>query len=56
MMLECLLSVCLFYVRSYFPRVTELSESDILGNRELRLEAVTTLTKVLTELVGIGRL
>lgn len=53
MMLECLLSVCLFYVRSYFPRVTELSESDILGNRELRLEAVTTLTKVLTELVGI---
>ena len=53
MLLECLLSVSLFYIRSYFPNIQDLSEDDIRGNRELRLEAVTTLTKILTELVGI---
>ena len=53
MMLESILSVCLFYLRSYFSNITEISPEDISGNRELRLIAVTTLNKILTELVMI---
>ena len=53
MLLECVLSICLFYTRSYFPKMSELSEEEVVGNRELRLLAVTTLNKMLTELVVI---
>ena len=53
MLLESVLSICLFYIRSYFPKMSELSPSDVLGNRELRLLSVTTMNKILTELVVI---
>ena len=53
MMLECVISVCLFYIRSYFPKMSEISPEDISSNRELRLLAVTTLNKILTELILI---
>ena len=53
MLLECVLSICLFYTRSYFPKLSDLSREEVMTNRELRLLAVTTLHKILTELVVI---
>ena len=53
MLLECVLSICLFYTRSYFPKLSDLSQEEVMSNRELRLLAVTTLHKILTELVVI---
>ena len=53
MLLECVLSVCLFYIRSYYPGLSSLSPEDISGNRELQIMAVTSLNKIISELVLI---
>ena len=53
MLLECVISVCLFYTRSYYPALSSLSPDDISGNRELQIMAVTSLNKVIAELVLI---
>merc|ERR1711892_1626452 len=53
MLLEVVLSICLYYIRSYYPSLPGLTKEEVLGNREVQLAGVITLTKVITELVVI---
>eukprot|EP00092_Neocalanus_flemingeri_P000320 GFUD01000342.1.p1 GENE.GFUD01000342.1~~GFUD01000342.1.p1 ORF type:complete len:1526 (+),score=540.23 GFUD01000342.1:2184-6761(+) len=53
MLLEVMVSICLYYIRSYYPSLPGLTQEEVLGNREIQLAGVTTLTKVLSELVII---
>jgi hypothetical protein len=53
MLLEVVLSICLYYIRSYYPSLPGLSQEEVLGNREIQLAGVVTLTKVFSELVVI---
>ena len=53
MLLEVVLSICLYYIRSYYPSLPGLSQEEVLGNREIQLAGVITLTKVFRELVVI---
>ena len=53
MLLEVVLSICLYYMRSFYPVLSSLTRAEVAANREVQLEAVTTLHQVCTELVGI---
>jgi len=53
MLLEVVLYICLYYIRSYYPSLPGLSKEEVLGNREIQLEGVITLTKIFSELVVI---
>jgi len=53
MLLEVVLYICLYYIRSYYPSLPGLSKEEVLGNREIQLAGVVTLTKIFSELVVI---
>lgn len=55
MLLEILLSVCLYFIRSFYPNLAQmrLTEEEISGNREVQLVSVELLTLLLSELLPI---
>ncbi|KAK6632298.1 hypothetical protein RUM44_007339 [Polyplax serrata] len=57
MYLEILVSVCLHFVRSYYPNlgVIKLTAEEIAGNRQVQLTSVETLTHICSELIPIVR-
>ena len=44
MLLEVVLSVCLYYIKSYYPSLPGLTKEEVLGNREVQLAGVITLS------------
>jgi len=53
MLVEVVISLCLYYLRSYYPPLVALKPEDILANREVQLAAVNLLTQVSGELVMV---
>ena len=47
MLVEVVVSLCLYYLRSYYPALPGLGEQEVRGNRELQLAAVGLLAQVL---------
>ncbi|KAI5703359.1 hypothetical protein M8J75_010863 [Diaphorina citri] len=57
MYLEVLISVCLYYIRSYYLNLgqTRLTLEEIAGNRQVQIASVELLSVILSELAGIVR-
>jgi hypothetical protein len=57
MFIEVLLSLCLYYIRSYYPNLmmSKLTESELNGNKEVQVLSAEVLTLLLQELVNIGK-
>jgi len=51
MLLEVVLTVCLYYLRSFYPAIPGLTREEVLGNREVQLAAVSLLNKIASELI-----
>jgi hypothetical protein len=55
MLVEVVLTICLYYLRSYYPSLVGLGRSEVLGNREVQLAAVSLLHKLTTQLISLVR-
>ncbi|CAL7952170.1 unnamed protein product [Xylocopa violacea] len=57
MYLEVLISVCLYFARSYYPNLGQmrLTHEEISGNRQVQLASAELLTLVFSELIPIVR-
>lgn len=57
MYLEVLISVCLYFARSYYPNLGQmrLTQEEISGNRQVQLSSVELLTLIFSELIPIAR-
>jgi hypothetical protein len=55
MFIEVLISVCLFFVRGYYPNlmVSKLTCDELLGNKQVHILATETLTSLLSQVVII---
>ncbi|XP_021360674.1 protein dopey-1-like isoform X2 [Mizuhopecten yessoensis] len=55
MYIEVIISVCLYFVRSYFPNlmISKLSNGELLGNKEVHILATEILTLLMSELIVI---
>ncbi|XP_060070918.1 protein dopey-1-like [Ylistrum balloti] len=55
MYIEVIITVCLFFVRSYFPNlmISKLSHGELLGNKEVHILATEVLTLLMSELIVI---
>lgn len=57
MYLELLISICLYYIRSYYPNLgqSKITQEDIAGNRQVQMSSVELLSLICWELSGIVR-
>lgn len=57
MYLELLISICLYYIRSYYPNLgqSKITQEDISGNRQVQMSSVELLSLICWELSGIVR-
>lgn len=57
MYLELLISICLYYIRSYYPNLgqSKISQEDIAGNRQVQMSSIELLSIICWELCGIVR-
>ncbi|XP_046144473.1 protein dopey-1 homolog isoform X3 [Osmia bicornis bicornis] len=57
MYLEVLISVCLYFARSYYPNLGQmrLTHEEIAGNRQVQLASAELLTLIFSELIPIVR-
>ncbi|XP_012276640.1 protein dopey-1 homolog isoform X2 [Orussus abietinus] len=57
MYLEVLISVCLYFARSYYPNLGQmrLTKEEISGNRQVQLASCELLTLIFSELIAIVR-
>ncbi|KAL3881558.1 hypothetical protein ACJMK2_027984, partial [Sinanodonta woodiana] len=56
MFIEILISVCLYFIRGYYPNLmSKLSHDELLGNKEVHILAAETLTLIITEVISIMR-
>ncbi|XP_053971376.1 protein dopey-1 homolog isoform X2 [Hylaeus volcanicus] len=57
MYLEVLISVCLYFARSYYPNLGQmrLTHEEISGNRQVQLASAELLTLIFSELIPIVR-
>ncbi|XP_033338749.1 protein DOP1 homolog isoform X2 [Megalopta genalis] len=57
MYLEVLISVCLYFARSYYPNLGQmrLTHEEISGNRQVQLASTELLTLIFSELIPIVR-
>ena len=46
MLVEVVVSLCLYYLRSYYPALPGLATAEVRGNREIQLAAVSLLAQV----------
>ncbi|XP_069103129.1 protein DOP1A-like isoform X2 [Argopecten irradians] len=55
MYIEVIISVCLYFVRSYFPNlmISKLSHGELLGNKEVHIIATEVLMLLMSELIVI---
>uniref|UniRef100_A0A4W3K3C2 DOP1 leucine zipper like protein B n=1 Tax=Callorhinchus milii TaxID=7868 RepID=A0A4W3K3C2_CALMI len=55
LMLELLTYLCLSFLRSYYPCQMRLTHKDLLGNREVQVNSVEVLIRVMTQLVAVAK-
>lgn len=57
MFIEVLISLCLYFIRSYYPNLmmSKLSENELNGNKEVQILSCEILTVLLSELVNLGK-
>ena len=57
MYVEVLISICLYYIRSYYPNLmmSKLSEEELNGNKEVQILSSEILTLFLTELINVAQ-
>lgn len=57
MYLELLISISLYYIRSYYPNLgqSKITQEDIAGNRQVQMSSVELLSLICWELSGIVR-
>ncbi|XP_050391433.1 protein dopey-1 isoform X1 [Patella vulgata] len=55
MILEIFISLCLYYIRSYYPNlmVSKLSAEELAGNKDVHIMATEILTLLMSELISI---
>lgn len=55
MIIEVLISVCLYFVRGYYPNLmmSKLSYDELLGNKQVHILATETLTLMMSEIICI---
>ncbi|XP_038049265.1 protein dopey-1-like isoform X2 [Patiria miniata] len=51
--LEIVVLICVYYMRSYYPRDLKASENDVHGNRDVQIASMEVLRLILHELVYI---
>uniref|UniRef100_UPI00398E95F6 protein DOP1B n=1 Tax=Pristiophorus japonicus TaxID=55135 RepID=UPI00398E95F6 len=54
-LLELLTYLCLNFLRSYYPCQMRLSHKDLLGNRDVQVNSVQVLIRIVTQLVAIAK-
>ncbi|XP_078416360.1 protein DOP1B [Cetorhinus maximus] len=52
-LIELLIYLCLNFLRSYYPCQMRLSHKDLLGNRDVQVNSVQVLIRIMTQLVAI---
>ncbi len=57
MYLEILISVCLYFIRSYYPNLmmSKLTDHELNGNKEVQILSSEILTLLLSELVNVAK-
>ncbi|XP_053397950.1 protein dopey-1-like isoform X3 [Mercenaria mercenaria] len=57
MFIEILISVCLYFVRGYYPNLmmSKMSCEELLGNKQVHILATETLTMMMSEIVSLMR-
>ncbi|XP_043557177.1 protein dopey-2 isoform X2 [Chiloscyllium plagiosum] len=51
--IELLICLCLNFLRSYYPRQTRVNHKDLLGNRDVQVNSVQVLIRIVSQLVAI---
>ena len=57
MFIEILISVCLYFIRGYYPNLmmSKMSQEELLGNKQVHIMATETLTMMMSEIIVIMR-
>ena len=57
MYVEILISICLYFIRSYYPNLmmSKLTDTELNGNKEVQILACEILTLLLSELVNVAK-
>ena len=57
MYVEILLSICLYFMRSYYPNLmmSKLTEQELNGNKEVQILSCEILTLLLSELINVAK-
>lgn len=57
MYVEILISICLYFIRSYYPNLmmSKLTDTELNGNKEVQILSCEILTLLLAELVNVAR-
>ncbi|XP_059504449.1 protein dopey-1 isoform X4 [Stegostoma tigrinum] len=53
MYIEIIISLCLYFMRSYYPAHVKVSQQDLSGNRNLQIVSIQILTLLFTELAKV---
>ncbi|MGH0139149.1 UNVERIFIED_CONTAM: hypothetical protein FKN15_057973 [Acipenser sinensis] len=53
MFIEIIISLCLYFLRSYYPNHLAASEQDLSGNRNMQIMSIEVLTLLFTELTKV---
>ncbi|XP_029398588.1 protein dopey-1 isoform X6 [Mus pahari] len=53
MYIEILISLCLYYMRSYYPTHVKVTTQDLIGNRNMQMMSIEILTLLFTELAKV---
>uniref|UniRef100_UPI00398E42B7 protein DOP1A n=1 Tax=Pristiophorus japonicus TaxID=55135 RepID=UPI00398E42B7 len=53
MYIEIIISLCLYFLRSYYPAHVKVTQQDLSGNRNLQIVSIQILTLLFTELVKV---
>ncbi|XP_072437220.1 protein DOP1A isoform X3 [Chiloscyllium punctatum] len=53
MYIEIIISLCLYFMRSYYPAHVKVTQQDLSGNRNLQIVSIRILTLLFTELAKV---
>ncbi|XP_070567212.1 protein DOP1A-like [Ptychodera flava] len=51
--LEIMVSVCMYFIRGYYPKYMPATSDDIRGNKDVQILSIEIMTKILAELVQV---
>ncbi|XP_071956743.1 protein DOP1A-like isoform X2 [Antedon mediterranea] len=51
--LDIVLSVCVYFIRSYYPKDSKATDFDVTGNRDVQIASMDILRRILNELVEV---